>query len=332
MGNKICLKNICELSEALDSNYRELEFIEYFLAHVRNILNGNKLAKKLLQCGANKTSNLSDWHSLLAELESFYLLHYKLCVNVTAYEPDVDGQKKKPEFSATINNQTVYFEVKDKCSEVVQQVPEKINRLFDEVEKKYHDKYQIVITEVEGLRYRDIEGHENMIIIEKAVKERLTTLEYYKVLERPDRSSSTVDIPIGNGRVIVSIRKKDNQKYDRPEYFTPDGIDDIRNWLFEGGCISRRTSKSMVPMVKQAEAKGADYLLCRIPFRPFYDDVKPLFSDLTLIRSNYAKSNDQNLGTKLSGIILLSSYGSLSDDFFIVDNTNIRSKIKNWFK
>ena len=334
IDNKISLKNNSKLYEAIDGNFEELRFIEYFLTHHKNIANGNELAKKLLEHGKQEL-NFSDRHSLLSELEAFYLLHGKLSLDVYGYEPNIAGQKKKPEFSVRANNKDVYFEVKDKCSEVVQKVPKKINDLFKEIEKKHCDKYLIVVTEVENLSYQDLGQPDNLNLIEKAVQERLTTIELYKILQRSDRHSSTIKIPINKGTVIISIRRKDDKIQERPEYFTPDRIDDIRTWLFEES-VSKKTGEKMIPMVKQAENKGADYLMCRIPFwrnlnASFFDYIKPLFSDIKLIKTNFAISKDNELGN-LSGMIIFCSLGSLNDDYIIVSNSNVTPKIKDWLR
>jgi hypothetical protein len=64
-------------------------------------------------------------------------------------------------------------------------------------------------------------------------------------------------------------------------------------------------------------------------YETFVDYVKPLFSDIQLLKPTFAISKDKNLG-QLSGIILLSQKGALTDNYLIVNNANVTPKIKDW--
>jgi hypothetical protein len=168
------------------------------------------------------------------------------------------------------------------------------------------------------------------------VLEQIKT-EIENKLRRPNNTgnttSSSIDINTNYGKIrFVFSRKLKNTEYFFSYPYPSDSPEHIKRWLFEEGVVSSRDGESMKPQVKVAEDKGADYLMCRIPFfrhgrETFYDYVKLLFSDINLKSEHVATSSDTNIGRKLSGLILFTSLGPLSDDYIIVHNENVKPKI-----
>lgn len=332
-GSELHFGNNSNLSKAISRDSKVLQTIEYFLQHSGCLKNGDKLSNKLSLYGSQEVaqSNYSHWYSVLTELEAFYILHKTLGLDVCEYERDVQG--KKPDFLVNFNNTSVYFEVKGKNSEILQRVPRNVNDLLDKIEAEYNNKYVIAISEVRDKDYKTLTKADTLRLIEKDVKNNLRLCQsgHY-----PQRKHFSVPTKKDNGEIVrirISLRQNKNEK--RIERFMPDSRDDIKSWLLEEKKKSKKTGKDMTPQVKEAEKKRADYLMCRIPFwqdinEPFYNYIISLFPDIKLLRDNYAISKDSKLGGKLSGIILFREGGSLTDDYIVVSNVNIKPKIKDW--
>jgi len=356
IDNEKNFKNPSNLEEIIAAEHDVRELIEYFLKHSKEIENSDGLSGKLLNYSTKNSEHYTptDWYSLLAEIEAFHLLHNKLNLNVCGYELPEPKHGKKPDFSVKHNNEIVYFEVKDRCGEVVQGTPREINRLLDKIEADYGHKYMIRMSDIENLKDKDKRPNYQrlykylshltiMEYIEKEIRKKLDVLEHSNILLNQNRPGSSVlvrNIKIYPNRherdkqkeyeinINFHIRLKQNihEKRSDSEDFLPDEIEDVRKWLFE-----EKPEEDKIPQVKQAEAKGADYLMCRIPFwnDTFYDYIRPLFSNIKLKNPNYAESK---LDTKLSGLILFHPCGSLIGGYIVVDNTNTTPKIKEWLK
>ena len=339
-------KPICK---AISNNFEIVQFIDYWLEKSKSIKNGDKLTEELLSFGTKDSEKFvtydhQKWYQLLSELETFYLLHNKFGMNVVGYEQVPVGKKNKsPDFEIKLGNESVYFEVKFKASQVTQRIPQKLDEFLDKIEEEHGNKYRITLMEVENSEDRETCPNyqklfskylllpENLNIIEKEIKDHLNVLNKNKKLERKDRHSSRCIVLIKAGVEAIdihfSIKLKLKNHGIRISCFRPDNIYDIKSWLFE-------EQEGKTPMVKEAESKGADYLVCFIPFwedidETFYDYVTPLFSDIQKFKPNITISRDVNL-RNLSGVILMSQKGSLTNNHVIVSNANITPKIKDW--
>lgn len=344
---KMNLEDDKPLCKTISMNFEIVQFIDYWLGKSKRIKNDDKLTKELLQYGLKDSEKFvandhQKWYQLLSEVETFYLLHNKFGLNVIGYEQAPIN--KTPDFEIKLGNESVYFEVKFKASQVTQRIPPKFDELLDKIEKGHRNRYRITLMEVENSEDREkcpnyqklfskyLLSPENLNIIEKEINGHLNVLNRNKILERKDRHSSRCVVPIKAGVEAIDIHfsitpKQANSASKRTWHFKNDKIDDIKSWLFG-------EKESKTPMVKEAESKGADYLVCFFPFwrnsdETFADYIKPLFSDIQLLKSPFAISKDKNLG-QLSGIVLISQKGSLTNNYVIVSNTNVTPKINAW--
>lgn len=132
-------------------------------------------------------------------------------MDVIGYEQVPAGINKPPDFEIKYSNESVYFEVKFKASEVTQRVPPEFNDFLDKIEEKYGNKYRITLMETQNsedsikcpnylkLFSKYLLLPENVNIIEKKLQEHLGVLERHKILERENRISSRCEIPIKAG-------------------------------------------------------------------------------------------------------------------------------------
>lgn len=333
LGNKRCLEDNSCLSEAIVNNYEELAYIEYFLRSSSHLRNSNQLINKLLQHGFkdNENAKPEDWHSLIIELAAFYLLQKRLFLNIEEYEPSDLGQSKPPDFSVKINDERVYFEVKDRCGVVVQFVPSQLKKVLEEIEHHYGCK---IIPNFVDQNFKSY----NLAKVEILEQIRAGLESELKEHNKAVSSIfSSAVITTKHGKICFIITESKDKEEPRLSYFYPspaDSIENIKKWLLEEG-ISSKDGKEMKPQVKIAEEKNIDYLMCRIPFyrhgnETFASYMKPLFSDIELKKSNLAFSGDPKLGTKLSGLIFFTSLGPLSDTYIIINNASVEPKIKEW--
>lgn len=338
IDQKITFNNTSYLSKAICGDFRILEFINFFLKHSRRVKNGDEVTNKIIKYGGKPlndytSQDLIDWHSLLAELEAFYLLQKIFNLNICAYEPQ-QSNARKPEFEVICRNKSIYFEVKYKGSQDSQRIPKKINDMLDSIEAEYENKYTINIVEIEDakdrLRYPNCQkllnkyllAPEQLKTIEQKLQERLNIIKYYKILEQQDRDSSRCNVLLTMEREInigFSITLKQE---NRCWCFRNDEIDDIKSWLF-----GEEDKKSKVA---EAIEKGADYLMCEFPFwrerdETFSDYVRNLFDDFELQDHHFAVSRDNNLGL-LSGLILFAKCGSLKKNYIVITNEDNRQK------
>ena len=339
------------LCEAISNNFEILQFIDYWLGKGQSIDGSNELTNKLKQFCLKDSNKLvgdeqKNWYQLLSELETYYFLSSNLGLNVIGYEQPRTNISKLPDFKIKLGNESIYFEVKFKMSEITQRLPPEFDEFLYTIEKECGNKYRITLMEVtnsEGSKnrpnYQEIFSKylllpENLNLIEKKIKERLNILDRDNILERKDRDSSTCNVSSINAGteasdIQFSITLKQANSGERLYGFRPDEIDDIKRWLFE-------EKDDKTPMVKEAESKGADYLVCFIPFwhnlhnvdETFADYIKPLFSEMQLIDTTHAVSKDRNMG-QLSGIIFLSQIGSLSNNYVFVTNARITGQEDN---
>jgi hypothetical protein len=337
------------LCKAISNKFKILEFINYFLEKRKGLKNSDALIKKLLQVGLKGcekfvSNDYKDWYTVLFELETFYLLSNKLGLNVIGYEQPPVGITKPPDFEIKLNNEIIYFEAKFKAREVIQKVPPKFYDFLDKIEEEYGNKYGITLVETENVEDKQRKPNyqklfskylllpENLKLIEQKIRERLDVLKRSNILEQQNRHSPPCIFPIKAGKENINIHflivlRQTSSASKRLQGFMNDEIDDIKSWLFE-------KKEGKTPMIKEAESKGADYLVACFPFwrnlyETFVDYVKPLFSDIQLLKPTFAISKDKNLG-QLSGIILLSQKGALTDNYLIVNNANVTPKIKDW--
>lgn len=325
------------LCEAVSNDLKILWFIEYWLSKRKNIKGSEILtedfAKVCMKPHKDSVSNdFKEWYRIGCELETFYLLSYKLGMDVIGYEQAPANTSRRPDFEIRHGNERIYFEVKFKASQVVQRIPPKFDKFLDEIEERSGNKYRITLLEILNLNSNDTRTKPNYqklfskYLIEPA---NLNIIEkeiggYIKVLEREDRQPYGRIISVNSGsetvRLHFSINPKQASSSKRPSGFMPDDIGDIRNWLF-----SEEDDKK--PMITEAFEKAAHYLVVFIPFwqnnsnETFYNYITPLFSDLEIIRPNVAVSKDRNMG-QMSGIILLSQKGSLENDYVVVNNAS----------
>lgn len=337
------------LHKAILNNFEILQFIDCWLGKSSNITGGDRLTETLRRVGFKTSKKLvandeQQWYQLLSELETFYFLTNNLGLDVIGYEQAPAGINKPPDFEINQGNEKIYFEVKFKASEVTQRVPSKFNDFLDKIEGAHGNKYRMTLMGTQNLEnskktpnYLKLFSKylllpENLDLIEKKMEEHLNVLEHRKIMERKNKPSSHCHVSVKAGAKAIdidfSITLKWANSSERLFGFRPDEIDDIGNWLF-------KEEESKTPMVKEAESKGAGYLVCFIPFwrnsnESFYDYITPLFSDIQMIKTNIAISRDINL-RQLSGVILMSQKGSLTNNYVVVNNANVTPKIKDWF-
>ena len=251
IGKKLDIKNNSYLSEAISRNYQRLEFIEYFLKHSKDLVIHNNFRDKLFQYLVKECTGVQDkkdLESLLAELEAFYLLQNKFGLNICAYEPQLCGQKKIPDFKVEFNNAPVYFEVKCRCNVEAQRIPEKIDEFLDRIELEYNNKYVISIMEVENSEDKNKRPNYLKLFgkylcdpdilkpIEKEINETLNRLEHTNILTQQNRNTSGVEvenIKAGKEKInvhfLICLRQNKGQK--RQWYFNPDDIENVEEWL-----------------------------------------------------------------------------------------------------
>ncbi|MBN2520089.1 MAG: hypothetical protein JXB17_06270 [Bacteroidales bacterium] len=314
MSEKHPLKNIIESSPFLHA-------LEYFLSLsgvVKENEYKNKVNELLIYPSYKGFTNEGDvqWASNSAEISAIYLLGEILKVNITGFNKSSPKSVKKNSNCDILGKyleDDLYFEIKRICKEEKQILPYSLQSALDKVRGKYRPVAQLL-----NRNYNSINN--NLIV--KNIENHIRKFEVSDE-NNINHSVKNGPLPYSNNDIQVLFFKKGTLD-DGMQFIDPVSVNDICSYLLSSDRIGKNGTP-MIPMVKQAENKGADYLVCRVPDwsdYTFKEIVKKCFKEIKIEKECEYIVDDYRFGN-LTGIILFNRY----DKFAIINNIN--SKIKN---
>jgi len=298
--------------------------IEYFLS-LENVSGFEKKRKDFL-CKLSpknrdeKNDVMQALESVFAEFGAMLLLGKELRLPIVGFDQISPKKESNKDFDivAVLNGRPTFFEVKRNCREIKQSVPEKLK------EALYSYSLELPYDFAVELKKRDYKWSDSNI--EKLLGE----LKWYIAHIRSrleargldmDQSISTFPTFV-NSEIKVLFSEK-SRIAPCMEFYDAVTIKDLRSFLLESGRMGK-DGKEMVPMVKQAEKKGADYLICNVPgWDTFNEIVEGCFEELNFRNRLTFFTRDVRFGS-LSGIVLFTKY----DNFCIINNLQPRNQ--NW--
>ena len=322
------------LMKAIIHNSPYLKFVNNFLENFTFL--GKEYHNKIEEIlkrpisDPNGNAGIVAWHNILAELTALYILSNKLNLKVTGLERVSHRysvqNRGKCDFRVENNHREIYFDVKDKSSELKQTPPPRLDRKLKEIKSPF-----VISPQLRNRNYKCDNLDQKIETIKNGINQKKKEAAQLK------RPLYGFRLDLEDFEVFLTPKNKDlADNYYGSDFFNPDdSIEDSSNWLF-GENSKVKESEPKKPMVKIAEEKGADYLMCLINpwigngIKTFDDFIKGLFSNNVKTayilkptsekckRIRIYESTDIRLGTKISGIIIFLSKGH----FRIINNLN----------
>lgn len=294
------------LWDYLDGNSL-LPLLDYYLSfqHVDGFNEKIRELREKPVKGAGNDGEVS-WIAICAEIEAAYILGRQLSVHIKGFE------KKSPkcmsdatcDFLVDIDGRNVYCEVKCLAKEERQSLPQNLEVALKGVCSHYR-----LFVELQDRNFKCEDPSDIVKSIQRHIEQGV-----------PD-SSIVLD-----GIKVTFIEKGEGISEDHGfvEIYDPTGNEDIHSWFGKESRVGR-SGTPMVPMLRQAEHKGADYLMARIPLwlRPSQkredkidEIIVTLFQGSKKVGEYTYESKSPILGKSLAGVVLFSS----SCMFRIVNN------------
>ncbi len=255
------------------------------------------------------------FHSICAEFRTMYLIGETFGLTITGFDEISPKAKRQTDCDivAEFKDEKLYFEAKAKCNEVSQSLPDALIEALNTIESRY--------TLTPELRDRSY-NCENMDTLLGKIRDHITEFENQK--ESGSSNEDNEPMPYCDEEINIYFAIK---KYDEPTctttLFDCDVLDDVHSYIFEEG-KSGKDGKPMIPKIKQAQNKGADYLVCRVnPRDKLNDVVSYCFKSVKPQTDRTCYCGDTRLGI-LRGVILFSDY----DNYVIINNLN--SETQQW--
>jgi hypothetical protein len=243
------------------------------------------------------------WASICAELGATRLIGDQLGLQITGFDqvsPQVRHGTRDCDIRAMVGNTPTDFEVKRHSVDDTRILPDALAEMVS-------DLGLVSSVELKDTRYRC----SDLPALRDHILRHLAKFPNRPRLKLPEMTISFRDQGIANGQA-------NGVCFD----WEPASIGDIRSWILETDKVGRN-GKPMVPMVKQAEAKGADYLVCRVEGWDSLDEIaEGVFSSTDRISDKTYEASDPKLGRDIMGIILFHRF----DSFIVVNNGLTRKR------
>jgi len=287
--------------------------LEFFLSLDQVPGFAEKLRDLKLKCVGPATTNAGavQWAGVRAELEGICLLGRTLDLPIVGFDEHFSRALRANsdcDVVVLVNGNRTYVEIKGKAAEDEQRsLPRRLDACLVQLQSEL--PYDISV-ELRNPRYdcSDLDS------LPAKVKE---WPEIHRLLQEQGLSDSEEMPPMGGPICINFHAKSDPPPRGIPVHFDPDGAIDakgdynLKPWLVGPG-----DGKSKIPMVEQAHAKGADYLLCRVSGWDGWEEiVRNCFGSVSWKTRRTCFASDVAL-SGLRGVVLFSDY----DDFSIVNN------------
>lgn len=293
--------------------------LDYFLS-LNGKKNFDKKMNKFLTESINRgTTNQGEvqFHSICAEFRAMYLVGEILGLSITGFDeisPKAKGQSDC-DIVAEFRGERLCFEVKAKCKEASQSLPDALVAALNMVESVY--------TLTPKLRSRSYNCEDMETLLEK-IKKHIANFESQK--ESDYSTGDDLPIPYVDEDIYIQFAiKEDDEPTCTATLFDCDAMDDVCSYLLEEGKPGK-VGKPMTPMIQQAQDKGADYLVCRVrPWDELDKVVNHCFENVDQQTNRTYSCGDERLGI-IRGIILFSDY----DNYVIINNLNAGTK--QWIK
>lgn len=285
--------------------------LEYFLS-LKGVAGFDQVRQEIIdRAQPNSTSNQGHraWSSVMAELGATWIVGRALKMEITGFEatsPRAEGNRTCDIEAATESSgDPVYFEVKGNQKETSQKLPRDLRSAINRAAKPF-----AVSPRLKARGY----DCSNLEELEESIQDHVAEFERQK----------QIGLAVGQN---LPMRYKDDHVelffYEERGFASwsvePLSTADIRSQLLESGKKGREGTP-MIPLVKQAEAKGADFLAYFVePWGSFEEVVDECFETATQVARLRWMSNDDRLGT-LSGVILFRHH----EEFNIVENASAR--------
>lgn len=293
-----------------------LPAIEYFLTQ-KSVVGFDHKTRDFINRSIDKgnmNEGIRQWASVCAEFGAIRLIGKELGLPIIGFEqisPKAQNPERDCDIVAILNGKYTFFEVKRKGDEDSQIIPERLSTAL----QNFSNPYSLV----PDLIKRDYDCS-NLDDLLKSLENHINEFQLLK--KEGLYSNQDTPSPFVNSEIEVHFLKKSDID-SNCQFFAPTSIEDIHSFLFETGRIGK-DGKPMIPKVIDAEEKGADYLICRVPDNDPWDEiVDGCFKQLSYRNDLTFFTKDENLRT-LSGIVLFAKY----NNFCIINNLN--SGKKNW--
>ncbi|NQV19503.1 MAG: hypothetical protein HQ534_13300 [Armatimonadetes bacterium] len=257
----------------------------------------------------NSNDGIKQWASICAEIGAIYIIEKHLGYDILGFEqksPKRRNKKQTCDFKAKKNTSIHYFEVKRKSSQIAQKLPTNLQNFL--IDFKCNFK---LVGELNNRKYRcnNFKELENNLV-RHIDSWKCGYLNAFPYDEPP---------PYLDENLTIFFYK---EGLSGSGFFRPDGVNSICNFLFDTNRVGKNDNR-MIPMVSQAELKGADYLCCNIPDWDDYSFdllVKSFFEKYTKKTLIKYETTDNKM-KKLKGIILFNRY----DKFCIINQSGFDS-------
>lgn len=265
----------------------------------------------------NRNTNIGGihWQSICAELVAIYLLGKELELAIVGFDQTSPAAIRKGsdcDIIASVNGKHTFFEVKRNSQSESQYLPDSFRETLDNFESPFVLAAQLV--------KRDYNCDNLPSLLENL---KLHVDKFGRQLGRSFVENNEDVLPFYEDSDIV-VRFLD-EKYERGfHYLDPPIIENISSFLLISDRIGR-DGEPMKPKVKEAEEKGADYLICRVPSHDSLNAiVECCFEKIVDSSGKLTYYIEDSRIENLCGIILFHRF----DRFCIINNIN--ADIKNW--
>jgi len=246
----------------------------------------------------NTNRGILSWAGICAELGAIRLLGKELRLKLTGFDaasPRRVRKKSDCDIRANVEGASLYFEVKRNAKEDAQMIPTKLAEALAEIGRKHG------FSLVPQLKIREYDC-QNLDAVLSKIEAQIIHKPYTPMIDLPE---------------LEVMVEKETPQIHGVHFFSTPLPRDVSSWLIEEGHIGK-DGKPMTPMAKQAQNKGADYLMCRVPaWDSLHTIINRSLSPVTRIKDHIYESADPRLGT-LSGIVFFHKY----DRFSIVNRSN----------
>lgn len=255
-------------------------------------------------------ARFKDWTSICAEIGAASIVGQALGLPIVGFEPSSPRRKgdKKCDIEALDSTgERLFFEVKRNQKEDSQELPKALADALEQLEGPFSCTATLLDREYTCSDLDDlmtaIRGHVDLFL---------------KWKQEGHLQGQATPPSYSDHRVEVIFHDRDRVSC-KGQYFQPLEVENLCAHLLESGHIGE-SGDEMIPMVKRAMDKGADYLMYRASaWEPLDHVVEKCFRNAERGPDGRWFSSDERLGS-LSGVIIFERY----DRFIIIESRQAR--------
>lgn len=289
--------------------------LEYFLSLDQVPGFAKKLEELRLKRAGEGTTNdqVVQWASVCAELGGVCLLGRTLGLPILEFDQHSSRAQRANsdcDVVVLVNGSPAYVEIKRRASEDKQSLPKQLEEALIRLEG------ELPFSLSAELHDRDYDCSD---LVARVAAVRRHVEAFQDEQKQGLCSGRARPLPIGGPFWVYFHAKRGSPQRGLPEHFDPDCPETLKPYLL-GPAEPGRDGKPKVPMVNQAIAKGADYLLCRVSrWEGWQEIVEGCFGRVTWSGERTCFAPEGCL-QGLRGVVLFSRY----DDFCIVNDPSAK--------